>query len=171
MVSSSATSARPSAWADKQGPSPTVNCNRSASAARLSLAPSGRRRSDTKNRLMPAPSTGSTAGLAFASRSGRSSGPGRSAAEAATAALNRSWMVMRSPGVLNAEATHKRDDRQAFAAPVLGLPRELGFMPSRYVDPPMGPLGALPDSSRLCGVSERPTVGQPDAQEAQPTQA
>src|SRR4051812_7678669 len=61
---------------------------------------------------MPAPSTDSTAALAFASRSGRSSGPGRSAADAATAALNRSWMVMGSPGVVDAEATHQRDDRQ-----------------------------------------------------------
>ena len=85
---SSATTLSPVRWAVRQGPSPTVNCNRSASAAVTSLAPTGSRRSGAKARDRLAPSTGSARAAARASRSGSSSSPGRAASAAVSAESN-----------------------------------------------------------------------------------
>ena len=75
-------------WAVMQGPSPVVNCSRSAAAASSELAPSGTRRPAESIRLMPAPSTFSIRAAAAASRTGSSSGPPRPGSSAATSA---SW--------------------------------------------------------------------------------
>src|SRR4051794_1026091 len=76
------------------GPSPAVNCRRSASSATSWLAPRGTRRWEASRRLMPAPSTPSTWAQARASRTGSSSGPARSCPSLpASAAVNRSAMV------------------------------------------------------------------------------
>src|SRR6476661_3097799 len=71
------------------GPSPTVNCSRSASAAASELAPSGIRCCAPSTRLIPAPSTGSIRAQARASRTGSSSGPSRPASVTSASALSK----------------------------------------------------------------------------------
>ena len=98
-----------------QGPSPTVNCSRSATSATSELAPSGIRCCDASTRLSPAPSTASVRAHARASRTGSSSGPARAGSvTSASAASKRSAMRHRSSCVA-AAAPSAWSDRGAAA--------------------------------------------------------
>jgi hypothetical protein len=85
--SSVANTGIPLVAASRHGPRPTVNCNRSTAAANSLLAASGVRRSGPPWTLNPTPSTGSTAAVARANRSGSRSGSSPEPACAASIAF------------------------------------------------------------------------------------
>ena len=89
------------------GPSPTVNCSRSAVSAMSELEPSGIRCWAASRRLRPAPSTRRVLATARASRTGNSSGPASCGSEAATSAVsNRSAML--TPDCQGGAGNHTR---------------------------------------------------------------